>query len=54
MKNQALFSSKDMSKKLKCCLLHFLFGTLRINTAEKDSFECIAVHFQIRKCHKEL
>ena len=30
MKNQALFSSKDKSKKLKCRLLQFLFGTLRI------------------------
>ena len=29
MKNQALFSSKDKSKKLKCCLLQFLFGALR-------------------------
>ena len=26
MKTQALFSSKDKSKKLKCCLLQFLFG----------------------------
>ena len=32
MKNQALFSSKDKSKKLKCHLLHFLFGALRVNT----------------------
>ena len=32
MKNQALFSSKDKSKKLKCCLLQFLFGALRIKT----------------------
>ena len=31
MKNQTLFSSKDKSKKLKCCLLQFLFGTLRLN-----------------------
>ena len=31
MKNQALFSSKDKSKKLKCHLLQFLFGTLRVN-----------------------
>ena len=31
MKNQALFSSKDKGKKLKCCLLQFLFGTLRAN-----------------------
>ena len=28
MKNQVLFSSKDKSKKLKCCLLRFLFGAL--------------------------
>ena len=32
MKNQALFSSKDESKKLKFCLLQFLFGTLRVNS----------------------
>ena len=31
MKNQALFSSKDKSKKLKCCLLQFLFGALRVD-----------------------
>ena len=31
MKNQALFSSKDKSKKLKCCLLQFLLGALRVN-----------------------
>ena len=30
MKNQALFSSKDKSKKLKCRLLQFLFGTLKV------------------------
>ena len=30
MKNQALFSSKD-KKNLKCGLLQFLFGTLRVN-----------------------
>ena len=30
MKNQVLFSSKDKSKKLKCCLLQFLFGALRV------------------------
>ena len=32
MKNQVLFSSKDKSKKLKCHLLQFLFGTLRVKT----------------------
>ena len=30
MKNQALFSSKDKSKKLTCRLLQFLFGPLRV------------------------
>ena len=30
MKNQALFSSRGKSKKSKCCLLQYLFGTLRI------------------------
>ena len=31
MKNQALFSSKDKSKKLKCRLLQYLSAALRIN-----------------------
>ena len=31
MKNQAVFSLKDKSKKLKCHLLQFLFGALRVN-----------------------
>ena len=31
MKNQALFSSNDKIKKLKCRLLQFLFGPLRVN-----------------------
>ena len=31
MKNQALFSLKDKSKNLKCRLLQFLFGALRVN-----------------------
>ena len=31
MKNQALLSLKDKSKKLKCRLLQFLFGALRVN-----------------------
>ena len=37
MKNQALFSSKDKSKKSKCCLLQFSFGALRVK-----SCECVA------------
>ena len=32
MKNQALFSSEDNSKELKCCLLQFVFGALRVKT----------------------
>ena len=36
MKNQALFSLKDKSKKLKCRLLQFWFGALRV----KDVFNC--------------
>ena len=31
MKNQALFSSKDKIKKLKCHLLQFLFGAIKVN-----------------------
>ena len=33
MKNQALFSSKDKSKKLICRLLQFLFNALRVNSS---------------------
>ena len=29
--NQDLFSSKDESKKIKCRLLQFLYGALRVN-----------------------
>ena len=35
MKNQALFSLKDKSKKLKCCLLQFVFGALRAKMRTK-------------------
>ena len=38
MKNQALFSSKDKSKKLKCRLLQFLFGALRVKFTDDHSF----------------
>ena len=30
LKNQALFSSKDKSEKLKCQLLQFCLGALRV------------------------
>ena len=36
MKNQALLSSKDKNKKLKCHLLHFLFGALRVHLKNDD------------------
>ena len=32
LEHQVLFSSKDKSKKLKCRLLQFLFGALRVKT----------------------
>ena len=32
MKNQALISLKDISKKLKCRLLQFLFGALGLRS----------------------
>ena len=40
MKNQALFSSKDKSKKLKCQLLQFLFGAFRVKLFEIFFFFC--------------
>ena len=41
MKHQALFSLKDkIKKKLKCSLLHFLFGTLWVK-----EIECQTVHY---------
>ena len=39
MKNKALFSSKNKRKKLKCCLLQFLFGTLRVNYRVSPKFK---------------
>ena len=35
MKNQAILSYKDESNKLKCRLLPFLFGALRVKEFEK-------------------
>ena len=37
MISQALFSSKDKSRKLKCRLLQFLFGALRVKMCTVDS-----------------
>ena len=36
MKNQALFSSKDKSKKLKCRLQQLLFSALRVKKNPKS------------------
>ena len=38
MENQALFSLKDKSKKLKFLLLQFLFGALRVKSHQKKKF----------------
>ena len=42
-KNQALFSLKDKSLKLKCRLLQVLFGALRVNTDKKVEFNWISI-----------
>ena len=43
MKNQALFSLKDKSKKLTCHLLQFLFGTLRVKTIICTAYDKLSV-----------
>ena len=40
MKNQALFSSKDKSKKLKYRLPPFLFGALRVKDLDILTSDC--------------
>ena len=47
MKKQALFSSVDKSKKLKCCLLQFLFGTLRVNPLQRFITTYRAINLKI-------
>ena len=49
MKNQALFSLNNKSEKLKCLLLQFLFGTLRVNIRNFDqylSFDLLSLWFR--------
>ena len=43
MKHEALFSLKDKSKKLKCRLLQFLFGALRVKNKllSLDNILCV-------------
>ena len=45
MKNQAVFSLKDKSKKLKCRLRQFLFGPLRL--ISRFLFSCCGTAFLI-------
>ena len=51
MKNQALFSSKDKSKKLKCRLLQFLFGALRVNAKKGRQWEQPNFKSANKRCH---
>ena len=44
MKNQALFSLKDDSKKLKCRLLQFLFGALRVKQTVQIQLSELGLH----------
>ena len=41
MKNKALLSSKDKGKQLKCRLLQFLFGALRVNNSHTNLVQTI-------------
>ena len=55
MKNQALFSSKDKSKKLKCRLLQFLFSALRVKEqADLSLFFLLRLSCQSRKSKNDL
>ena len=53
MKNQALFSSKDKSKNLKCRLLQFLFGALRVSFIFDNVYLCnLVVLTDTRAIHR--
>ena len=47
MKKQALFSSKDKSKTLKCRLLQFLFGALRVN--HSITYVSFSLQYKLKK-----
>ena len=49
MKNQAIFSSTDKSKKLKCRLLQFLFGALRVKENANASTCTLSNPIRLRK-----
>ena len=38
MEYRVLFLKKDKSKKIKCRLLQFLFGALRVNISQNRDF----------------
>ena len=48
MKNQALFSSNDKSKRLQCRLLQFLFGDLRVSHSRTTSILLPFQHYFIQ------
>ena len=51
-KNQALFSSKDKSKKSKCRLLQFLFGFLRVKGSyDKQNITLMVISYVIYETH---
>ena len=55
MKNQALFSSKDKSKKLKCRLLQFLFGPLTVKSLKVGfAFTTYTIFLMATTCQTEL
>ena len=51
MKNQALFSLKDKRKKLKCRLLQYLFGALRLTSEEPSLFLAIILEVVLENKH---
>ena len=54
MKHQALFSLKDKSKKIKCRLLQFLFGALRVNIYSYTCiYEILATDNKSSQCFKK-
>ena len=44
MKNQALFSLKDKSKKFKCHLLQFLCGSLRVKAVSASPHHSLTLY----------
>ena len=52
MKNQALFSFKDKSKKLKFRLLQFLFGALKVGSWSLEGIIILLIYFL--NCRKAL